>query len=131
MIPLIIGLALLMDSFDTAQAAPAFAPSAQSVEEYVKAYFSDIPIMTEIAHCESKFRHFGKNGSVLRGAAVKEDIGVMQVNEFYHKKTATKIGLDIYSIEGNVAYARYLFEKEGTTPWLSSSRCWNKHLSQK
>src|SRR3989344_3616632 len=124
MIPLVIGLALLMDSLDTAKAAPAFAQSAQSIEEYVKDYFTDIPIMVEIARCESKFRHFGKNGSVLRGEIVREDVGVMQVNEYYHKKTAVKLGLDLYSIEGNVAYSRYLFEKEGTTPWLSSSRCW-------
>lgn len=126
-----IGLALLMDNLHSAEAAPAFAPGAQSVEEYVRAYFVDIPIMAEISWCESKFRHFGKNGSVLRGEVVHTDIGVMQVNEFYHKKTAEKLGLDIFSIEGNVAYARYLFEKEGTQPWISSSKCWNKHVAKK
>ena len=130
MIPLIIGLALLMDNIDRTT-APVFSPDAQSIEEYVRAYFADAPIMAEIAACESKFRHFGKNGSVLRGEIVREDIGVMQVNEYYHKKTAQKLGLDLYSIEGNVTYARYLFEKEGTTPWLSSSKCWNRHLSKK
>ncbi len=125
-----IGIAMLMDSLDATK-APAFSQNAQSVEEYVEAYFADIPVMIEIARCESAFRHFGKNGSVLRGDRIKEDIGVMQVNEFYHKKTADKLGLDLYGIEGNVTYARVLFEKEGTTPWLASSKCWNKHLSKK
>jgi hypothetical protein len=131
MIPLIIGLSMLMDSFDTAKAAPVFSENAQSIEEYVREYFADVPIMAEIARCESRFRHFGKNGSVLRGEIVREDLGVMQVNEYYHGKTADKLGLDLYSIEGNVAYARQLFDKEGTTPWLSSSKCWNKHLTKK
>ncbi len=108
-------------------------PKATTVQEYVRAYFADIPVMSKVAFCESTFRQFDKDGSVHRGVVNSKDVGVMQINEYYHLETAEKLGLDIYTIQGNVAYARYLFEKEGTTPWLSSSPCWGKenHIARK
>jgi hypothetical protein len=50
----------------------------------------------------------------------------MQINEHYHSATAAKLGLDLYTIQGNVAYARYLYDKQGTAPWSSSQPCWGK-----
>ncbi|MEK7612870.1 MAG: hypothetical protein AAB449_01850 [Patescibacteria group bacterium] len=101
-------------------------PQAQTVREYVEEYFADAPIMAAVAECESHFKQFDKDGSVHRGVVNTKDVGVMQINEFYHAKTAEKLGLDIYTIQGNVAYARYLYEKQGTAPWISSKPCW-KH----
>ena len=106
--------------------ARSLMPAAQTIEEYVRGYFADAPIMIDVARCESRFRQFDKDGSVHRGEINPKDVGVMQVNEFYHSKTADKLDLDLYTIEGNLSYAKYLFEKEGTTPWLSSSPCWGK-----
>jgi len=94
------------------------------VELAVKNYFSDIPIMIEIARCESRYRHYDKTGEVLHGVVNGGDRGVMQINEGYHLKTATKLGLDILTLEGNLAYARFLYETQGTRPWSSSSPCW-------
>ena len=34
------------------------------------------------------------------------DVGVMQINEDYHLDTAQSLGMNIYSIDGNLAYAR-------------------------
>jgi len=87
-------------------------------------YFSDIPIMVDVARCESHFRHTEKDGSIKRGVANRHDVGVMQINELYHLKKAERLGIDIYSLEGNLAFARYLYEKEGARPWLASSHCW-------
>ena len=87
-------------------------------------YFRDIPIMVEVAYCESRFRHFDENGNLLHGEENYSDLGVMQINEYYHGDTAKRFGLDLRTLEGNLAYARNLYEREGTTPWLSSSRCW-------
>ena len=101
-------------------------PAAQTVEQYVREYFADAPIMAEVARCESRFKQFDNDGSINRGVVNNKDLGVMQVNEYYHGKTADKLGLDLYSIQGNVAYAKYLYEKEGTRPWASSSPCWSK-----
>lgn len=103
---------------------PEPMPAADSVESYVRSYFADEPILIAIAQCESHFRQFDKDGSVLRGKALPEDIGIMQINEHYHEKVARARGSDLYTIEGNLAYARYLYEKEGTAPWLASAKCW-------
>lgn len=110
---------------------PAPMPQVQTVKEYVHEYFADEPILAAIAQCESHMRQFDKNGSVLHGEVVYEDLGLMQVNETYHGKAADKLGLDLYTIQGNLAYGRYLHEKEGTTPWNSSKACWSKSQAYK
>jgi hypothetical protein len=104
--------------------------NAMSTEEYVRQYFSDIPIMIQVAKCESRFRQLDKDGSIHRGVVNSADVGVMQINEFYHLDTAEKKDIDIYTLEGNTAYARDLYERQGTAPWISSKPCWGKYLSQ-
>ena len=101
-------------------------PQAESVQQYVESYFADEPVLIAIAGCESHFTQYDKDGSIYRGVQNKKDVGVMQINEFYHEGTADKLGLDLYTIEGNVIYARYLYEKQGTGPWNASAPCWNK-----
>lgn len=96
-----------------------------TVEEYVRERFENYPVMAEVAKCESRFRHFKKNGDIIRGEINNKDIGVMQINEQYHGKTADKLGISLYTLEGNIKYAEYLFKKEGTAPWLASSKCWD------
>ena len=51
-------------------------------------------------------------------------MGVMQINERYHLLTAEKLGYNIHTLEGNVGYAKYLYEKFGSDPWSASSKCW-------
>jgi hypothetical protein len=127
--PFAAGIALAVSfalSGLSAQAAiaPTVLPSSQTPQEYVADYFSDIPVMVDIASCESHFRQYDADGSVFRGTVNHGDVGIMQVNEYYHADIADKLGLDLYTIQGNVAYARYLYEKEGTQPWVSSKPCW-------
>jgi hypothetical protein len=98
---------------------------SKNVKKFVQDYFADIPLMAHIAGCESRYRQY-KSGQVLRGEGNNYDVGVMQINELYHADTALKLGINIYSIDGNVAYARYLYEREGAKPWMSSSACWAK-----
>ena len=97
-----------------------------TLEQYVREYFKDTPIMAEIARCESRFRHLGKNGKVLRGELTIEDLGVMQINEFYHEERAKVLGFDLHTLDGNLAYAKWLYAKEGALPWFASSKCWKK-----
>ncbi len=101
-----------------------------TIETRVRDYFKDTPLLIEIAYCESRFRQYGKNGEVLRGEVVPEDIGVMQINAYFHEKAALKLGLDIYSLEGNLAYAKWLYEKEGSQPWQPSAKCWSKYNNE-
>lgn len=101
----------------------------ERVEEITRAYFSDVPVMAEIAWCESKFKQFDeRDGGVERGDVTSEDVGVMQVNEYFHKDVADSLGLDLHTLGGNLLYARYLYEKEGTRPWNSSKHCWKNRI---
>jgi hypothetical protein len=108
-----------------AESMSAFLNSDQyTVQQKVSAYFADIPVMQDIAWCESKDRQYNLDGSVYLGEVVKQDIGVMQINSTYHGKTAAKLGLDITTLEGNLMYARYLYVHQGTKPWSASEKCW-------
>lgn len=98
-------------------------------EAEVRKYFSDIPVMIQVARCESTFRHTLADGSVLKGKVDSRDTGVMQINSYYHSKTAAELGLDITKLEDNMAYARNLYEKKGTQPWSASSACWGRSLA--
>ena len=101
------------------------------LDQKVRDLTSDKPLMAEIASCESHFRQYGKDGSVLRGIVNNLDVGLFQINEHYHLERAKKLGYDIYSVEGNMAYAKLLFNEEGPTPWSSSSPCWSKTTAYK
>lgn len=94
------------------------------VEQYVRLYFSDIPVMAEIARCESRFRQLDANGNILRGEENRRDVGVMQINEDYHLHDALEMGIDLYTLEGNLAYARHLYDTMGVNPWKYSKKCW-------
>ena len=102
-----------------------------STEEYVRNHFSDTPILAEIARCESQFRQFDrKTGEVLRGVVNNRDVGVMQINEYYHLETAEKANINIYTLEGNLEYGRKLYKQFGTSPWNASKPCWGKSTQQ-
>lgn len=82
------------------------------------------PVLNRIAECESGNRQFNEDGSVLRGRVNSKDVGRFQVNEYYHLETSKKLGIDIYTWEGNTEYALYLYEKNGTRDWNWSKHCW-------
>ena len=83
------------------------------------------PILEKIALCESGNRQFNSSGTVLRGNYNKHDLGRFQINELYHASSAQKLGLDLYTDEGNTAFALYLYQTQGTTPWNLSKKCWD------
>ncbi|MES2214388.1 MAG: hypothetical protein V4465_03325 [Patescibacteria group bacterium] len=112
--------------------AKDYAPitDTQNVKRFVTDYFADTPILAHIAACESRNRQYAKDGSVLRGEQNSYDVGVMQINEMYHLEDSKKLGYNIYTIEGNVAYAKYIYDKQGAKPWMSSSPCWAKYTEK-
>lgn len=103
------------------------------MEAYLRKEYIDTPILVEIARCESNFKQFDKNGDVVRGIVNSADIGVMQINEMYHDKTAKILGYDLHTIAGNIAYAKHLYEEQGSKPWSASRKCWgaSKDLAKK
>jgi hypothetical protein len=87
----------------------------------------EIPqILKDIAQCESKSRQFNEDGSVHMGEINPLDTGKWQINQKYHLAKSQELGMDIFTLEGNTAYAIYLYETEGTTPWNWSKDCWGK-----
>lgn len=138
LIELTTGIAMLVSVFsgvgsvDTEIEAndPVVANQPITLEMHVREYFSDTPELAEVAKCESRFRHFKSNGKVLRGIENPDDVGVMQINEYYHLETSKKLGYDIHSVDGNMAYAKYIFEKQGLRPWKASSKCWSKSVKE-
>ncbi len=103
--------------------------SPSNTEEIVRAYFHDIPVMAEIARCESTFRHELKDGSILKGRVDPADTGVMQINKRYHNQKAAAMDLNLDDIYDNMAYARFLYETQGTRPWNASAVCWDGQLA--
>lgn len=97
-----------------------------NVETEVREYFADIPLMAEVAKCESRFRQFENDGSIFRGKINDRDVGAMQINEYYHKDRAGKLGYNLHTLKGNMDYARLLYKEQGAQPWVSSSPCWKK-----
>lgn len=107
------------------QSTEARFMDSKVLEAYVRSEFADEPLLVEIARCESTFRQYDKTGNTLRGKVNKGDIGVMQINEYYHAEDATKLGINIYTVDGNMAFGKYLYKKYGSQPWISSAPCWS------
>jgi hypothetical protein len=96
------------------------------VMAYIKRIYANEPVLIDIARCESTFRQYnGATGGILHGKANTDDIGVMQINEKYQLTKALSLGYDIDTVEGNTAYAQYLYDTQGATPWKASESCWS------
>jgi len=100
-----------------------------NTEAIVRNYFKDVPVLIQIARCESAFRQTLSDGSILKGRVDSADTGVMQINKRYHAKNAAAMGLNLDDLYSNMAYARHLYEREGTRPWNASAPCWGKTLA--
>lgn len=115
-------------STETVEAEKVALSSVSSIENVIREHFKDTPIMIDIARCESEFRQFDNSGTVLKNPTSSAK-GVFQIMESIHKAPAARLGFDILTLEGNIAYAEYLLENQGTKPWNSSANCWNKTLA--
>ena len=134
MLPVLIllaGTAFVAPVALTASSEFQLTQNPETMGAYVREYYADTPVLADIAWCESRFRHLTPDGQIFRGKVNKSDIGVMQINTAYHADRAEKLGLDLYSLDGNLEYAKLLYEKEGTKPWNSSRPCWGKYASAK
>lgn len=127
---LLLATVAMPNSGGLTAAAEMQAPKVETLKEYVTKYYADTPILAEIAWCESRIRHIDKEGDIFRGVVNPKDIGVMQINTYYHEEQAKKLNLNLYTLDGNLAYAKYLYEKEGVRPWASSKACWGSIASK-
>lgn len=105
------------------------------LEEFVKNYFTkyDAEEMIPIIECESHFRHFDEDGSVLKNNQGSSATGVAQILASVHpdphvlKKynrrhlTSYKVeDFDIKTLTGNISYALILYKTRGVRDWECS-----------
>ncbi|HET8574559.1 MAG TPA: hypothetical protein VFM02_00090 [Candidatus Paceibacterota bacterium] len=107
---------------ENASSSEYLSPAA--VEQKTEEVFADTPVLINIAHCESGFRQYTTDGQPFHGGAGGQMIGVMQLYGSIHEKAAQALGFDINTLEGNLGYAKHLYEQQGTQPWTSSESCW-------
>jgi hypothetical protein len=99
-----------------------FAATPTIKDRVIETFGQESPLVM-VAFCESTYRQFNEDGEVLRGKIDKRDVGVFQINEYWHLDESQRLGYDIYTLEGNIGYAKYLYEKSGLKPWSASYPC--------
>jgi hypothetical protein len=108
-----------------ASTARVVPPDASTWEAY--------PLLKRIASCESwgdpskEPRQFLPNGSVLRGYPNPNDIGLAQINIPTWGAPAAELGFDLKTYEGNLAMAKWIFDRYGSAPWRYSQKCWGRY----
>lgn len=83
----------------------------KTIPERIESIFGKDSEMLQIADCESSTRQFSASGEVLRGGSGNKYIGIFQIGEFWKQK-AESMGMDIYTIDGNIAFAKFLYDEE-------------------
>lgn len=98
----------------------------------------DYPILDKIAKAESGGNQYCTKALAANGWCPKGsigaplirvntngtyDIGMYQINST-HLADAIAHGYDVYTLDGNTAYAQYLFINQGSEPWYSSRSNW-------
>lgn len=112
------GIAVAMAVVAVPSRSYEITPQAQQIQ---------VPaILRHIANCESGNRQFESDGRVVRGNQNRHDIGRFQINELIWGGTASALGYDIYTDEGNTKMALWIFNQDGARPWFWSKACWSK-----
>ena len=92
------------------------------VEELSASHGQSAQLVKKIIECESNF----KVDAVNHDAVVGKDIGLFQINTYYHLDNAEKLGYNIFEPEDNLEYGFELLNTAGTTPWKWSKKCWSR-----
>lgn len=83
--------------------------------------------MVNIARCESSFQQYDHTGLPYFNADYTV-VGVFQ-ESVAHMPEALSLGWDITTLQGNLAYANYLYQQNGIDPWMDSYGCWGSNSS--
>ena len=117
MLQILTALTILLSQLQTAlaQVVPQDIPLQ---EELVT--FGDLPLdLQKTIICESGGRQ-EVNGKLV--VSKTKDVGIAQINLKAHSKTAKSMGLDLTDANDNLAFAKYLYEKDGITPWVCAKK---------
>jgi hypothetical protein len=95
----------------------------------------DPDVFTRIADCESgdgtkgSGKQFTAKGNLVINTNTNgtSDVGKWQINLSADKVSEmAKLGINPFTEEGNYAYAKVLFNRNGTSDWNASQKCWRK-----
>jgi hypothetical protein len=90
-------------------------------------YSVDKKLAMSIINCESQFKGNAVNHNKLDDGTIwSTDKGLWQINDYFHKETMSKLGLDINNQFDSLEYGFILFKSQGVSPWSASSKCWAK-----
>ena len=115
-------LALWLETSTPMVDKPEIPESIKIIRMIEKTFGKDAPVMIKISACESGLRHT-KNGEVIKSKT--GDGGVFQINQV-HNKRLEELKLNPDVLEDNIAYAKILFDENGTRDWYMSRKCWSK-----
>lgn len=88
------------------------------------------PALERVCACESGGgvapKQFDNQGNVIRGHYNPNDIGMCQINEYWWGDKAKELGFDIYTREGNIKMANWIYKNDsrGIENWSWSKHCW-------
>ena len=129
-IPFLILLAAFGHSIITLK-ADAIPVKLIKTDNGIKDIWAGYKQLERICSCESHGdpnqipRQF-KDGEVLRGTPNRNDIGECQINQPTWGTTAKKLGYDIWTEEGNVKMAKWIYDNDPrhAKNWSWSESCW-------
>ena len=88
------------------------------------------PALVPVCSCESEQgkygtpQQFNKDGSVKFGKINKLDTGMCQINQKYWLAKSVELGFDIFTEQGNIKMANWIYDHNGLSPWSWSKKCW-------
>lgn len=86
-----------------------------TIEAMVRAEFVDAPIMVDIARAESRFNPLAKNPKSTATGVFQILVGTWADYGCVGSRT---------DAHDNIKCARIIYERSGTTPWISSKANW-------
>lgn len=93
--------------------------------QVVEERFGEGHPLVAVAQCESGFKQFKSDGTLLENPDPKSSAaGVFQTLLITHGPKARSMGMDLETWEGNMDFAEYLYEINGLKDWKESKPCW-------
>lgn len=85
-------------------------------------------LVKKISQCEDQGNPYAVHPNVRKGqtTAWSNDIGPLQVNDYFHEGKMVKAGLKITNPVDSLKFGMEMMAKQGTTPWNWSKGCWSK-----
>jgi hypothetical protein len=126
----IVCVAILLFSFMVVNGEEVLAP--ENIEKTLEGeidrlsikYNVDKKSVYAIITCESQMYGSAINYNRLPDGTVwSEDRFYFQINDYYHKDTMTRLGLDYYNQWDSLEYGFILLSTQGVGPWYASRNC--------